>query len=120
MSKEAPIIITSTRLRGRPTQLCHSQVPILILPLRSSGTSLGPSQGPDFGEQSYLLNQLSYGLGLALKSLWHTKWKETFKFFLDIDLNIDKNKVQSTLGFATMGKAANLGLATRNAVTDLF
>ena len=28
--------------------------------------------------------------------------------------------VQSTLGFATMGKAANLGLATRNAVTALF
>ena len=29
-------------------------------------------------------------------------------------------KIQSTLGFATMGKAANLALATRNAVTDLF
>ena len=28
--------------------------------------------------------------------------------------------IQSTLGFATMGKAANLALATRNAVTDLF
>ena len=28
--------------------------------------------------------------------------------------------IQSTLGFATMGKAANLCLATRNAVTDLF
>ena len=28
--------------------------------------------------------------------------------------------LQSTLGFATMGKAANLCLATRNAVTDLF
>ena len=28
--------------------------------------------------------------------------------------------VQSTLGFTTMGKAANLCLATRNAVTDLF
>ena len=28
--------------------------------------------------------------------------------------------VQSTLGFATIGKAANLGLATRNTVTDLF
>ena len=28
--------------------------------------------------------------------------------------------LQSTLGFATMGKAANLGLATINAVTDLF
>ena len=33
--------------------------------------------------------------------------------------NIQK-LIQSTLGFATMGKAANLGLATRNAVTDLF
>ena len=30
------------------------------------------------------------------------------------------NLIQSTLGFATMGKAANLCLATRNAVTDLF
>ena len=29
-------------------------------------------------------------------------------------------ELQSTLGFATMGKAANLALATRNAVTDLF
>ena len=29
-------------------------------------------------------------------------------------------RIQSTLGFATMGKAANLYLATRNAVTDLF
>ena len=29
-------------------------------------------------------------------------------------------EIQSTLGFATMGKAANLALATRNAVTDLF
>ena len=29
-------------------------------------------------------------------------------------------KIQSTLGFATMGKAANLGLTTRNAMTDLF
>ena len=29
-------------------------------------------------------------------------------------------EVQSTLGFATMGKAANLGLATRNAVTDFL
>ena len=29
-------------------------------------------------------------------------------------------KIQSTLGFATMGKAANLGLATRNDMTDLF
>ena len=29
-------------------------------------------------------------------------------------------KIQSTLGFATMGRAANLALATRNAVTDLF
>ena len=29
-------------------------------------------------------------------------------------------KLQSTLGFTTMGKAANLALATRNAVTDLF
>ena len=29
-------------------------------------------------------------------------------------------RLQSTLGFATMGKAANLALATRNAVTDLF
>jgi len=28
--------------------------------------------------------------------------------------------IQSTMGFATMGKAANLALATRNAVTDLF
>jgi len=28
--------------------------------------------------------------------------------------------LQSTLGFTTMGKAANLFLATRNAVTDLF
>ena len=28
--------------------------------------------------------------------------------------------IQSTLGFATMGKAANLCLATRNSVTDLF
>ena len=31
-----------------------------------------------------------------------------------------ESTVQSTLGFATMGKAANLCLATRNAVTDLF
>ena len=30
------------------------------------------------------------------------------------------NEIQSTLGFATMGKAANLCLATRNAVTDLL
>ena len=30
------------------------------------------------------------------------------------------NCIQSTLGFATMGKVANLYLATRNAVTDLF
>ena len=29
-------------------------------------------------------------------------------------------EVQSTLGFATTDKAANLGLATRNAVTDVF
>ena len=28
--------------------------------------------------------------------------------------------IQSTLGFATMDKAVNLGLATRTAVTDLF
>ena len=33
---------------------------------------------------------------------------------------IRSDSVQSTLGFATMGKAANLYLATRNAVTDLF
>jgi len=35
-------------------------------------------------------------------------------------LNKDELDLQSTLGFATMGKAANLALATRNAVTDLF
>ena len=29
-------------------------------------------------------------------------------------------EIQSTLGVTTMGKAANLGLATRNAMTDLF
>ena len=31
-----------------------------------------------------------------------------------------QNLIQSTMGFATMGKAANLALATRNPVTDLF
>ena len=31
-----------------------------------------------------------------------------------------KKSLQSTLGFVTMGKAANLALGTRNAVTDLF
>jgi len=31
-----------------------------------------------------------------------------------------QTEIQSTLGFATMGKSANLALATRNALTALF
>ena len=44
-----------------------------------------------------------------------TIWVE--QIFRDI---YEKREIQSTLGFATMGKAANLGLATSNAMTDLF
>ena len=38
----------------------------------------------------------------------------------DITYLIADVSIQSTLGFATMDKAANLGLATRKAATDLF
>ena len=96
------------------------------MPLGPSGTSLGPSQGPDFGEQSYFFNQLSYGLGLAMKSLWHTKWKETFKVFRSLFVfSIDAPKQNATslltpvssivfyalssgtLGFALHGSSVN-------------
>jgi len=41
-------------------------------------------------------------------------------FVIQTDREFEQNSIQSTLGFATMGKAANLALATRNDVTDLF
>ena len=44
----------------------------------------------------------------------------SFLGFIKISQMDMRQEIQSTLGFATMGKAANLGLATRNAMTDLF
>ena len=54
-----------------------------------------------------------------LDAMQHLKCRVFIKllYFFEITKIL---KIQSTLGFATMGKVANLGLATRNAVTDLF
>ena len=60
---------------------------------------------------------------LEAKKLLRQPWTILDKKYLTvfgIVFEIFENEVQSTLGFATMGKAANLCLATRNAVTDLF
>ena len=46
--------------------------------------------------------------------------RNSYSSLLGAKFYLKQNKIQSTLGFATMGKAANLALATRNAVTDLF
>ena len=47
-------------------------------------------------------------------------WATKAKMALFRSINGIERAIQSTLGFVTMGKAANLALATRNAVTDLF
>ena len=57
---------------------------------------------------------------------WKTKKKKELQYPEGLPLAlllwvlINRKIIQSTLGFATMGKPANLCLATRNAVTDLF
>ena len=71
---------------------------------------------------TYVVTPEQKSSGILISELFEVrKWVvEKFHGISPGLLGIPCPKVQSTLGFATMGKAANLGLATRNAVTDLF
>ena len=96
-----------------PVEKCHcTLVPLKLVSLSAIDEPF--SEAPKSGTKSIRNDAMQ----MPGKFLPEKEYDKLHSFL--ICMCFDVKSIQSTLDFATMGKAANLYLATRNAVTDLF